>query len=160
MSYQLSRRALLKATVIGGAALPAVALVPRTARAEKAPVYTGFLSNTAVGGYDPVAYFTDGRPVEGSSDFELEHKGATWRFASAANRDAFAADPDRYAPQYGGYCAWAVSQGYTAKGDPDYWKVVDGKLYLNYDAGVQRRWETDIPGHIQSADANWPGVLR
>ncbi len=159
MSQTLTRRAALKAILTATVAAPTLALLPDTARASSAEVYTGFLSDLAVGGYDPVAYFSEGRPVEGSEAFELEHRGATWRFASATNRDAFRADPDRYAPQYGGYCAWAVSQGYRAKGDPAHWKVVDGRLYLNYNGDVQRRWEQDIPGNIRAADINWPGVL-
>lgn len=138
-----------------------VALVaPRITHAGEDPVYTGFLSSLAVDGYDPVAYFTDGKPVEGKSEFEVEYNGATWRFESAANRDAFAADPAKYAPQYGGYCAWAVSQGYTAKGDPQNWRIVDGKLYLNYNASVQKKWAQNIPGNIQAADTNWPKVLE
>ena len=122
-------------------------------------VYTSTFSNLAVGGYDPVAYFTEGRPVEGRSDHELEWTGATWRFSSAGNLAAFKADPESYAPRYGGYCAWAVSQGYTASTDPTAWRIVDDKLYLNYSRDIQRRWEQDIPGNIVKADANWPKVL-
>lgn len=122
-------------------------------------IYTGWLSNEAAGGYDVVAYFTEGRPVDGSDDFTTEWKGAEWRFSSADNLARFEADPDAYAPRYGGHCAWAVAVGKTAKGDPEHWKIVDGKLYLNYDEGVQRTWEGDIPGFIAKADANWPGVL-
>jgi YHS domain-containing protein len=129
------------------------------ALARSPEIYTGILSATAVGGYDPVAYFTEGRPVEGKREFTHAWKGATWRFASAKNRDAFKANPEAYAPQYGGHCAWAVSQGYTAKGDPKYWKVVGGKLYLNYNASVQQNWQKDVPGHIAKADRNWPKVL-
>ena len=110
----------------------------------------------AIKGYDPVAYFTDGGPVEGSSDFEHKWNGATWRFASAAHRDLFAADPGKYAPQYGGYCAWAVSQNKKAPIDPEAWRIVDGKLYLNYSMKVQKTWEDDIPGFIKQGDANWP----
>ena len=129
-------------------------------KAAESEIYTGFLSNVAVGGHDAVAYFDEKRPVKGSEKFELKHKGATWRFANQANLEKFRANPDVYAPRYGGYCAWAVSQGYTAKGDPQYWRIVDGKLYLNYDASVQQRWEKDIPGFIKKADANWPKVLE
>ena len=86
--------------------------------------------------------------------------GCAWRFANAENRDRFAADPEAYAPQYGGYCAWAVSQGYTASTDPAAWKIVDGKLYLNYSADVQKRWQSDEAGNIAKADANWPRVLE
>jgi YHS domain-containing protein len=146
----LTRRTLVAAVLI---------LAPFAAQAKSAEIYTGFLSSTAVGGHDPVAYFTEGRPVAGKSDFTHQWKGVTWRFASAKNRDLFKAKPEAYAPQYGGYCAWAVSQGYTAKGDPNHWKIVDGKLFLNYDANVQRNWEKDIPGHVTNANRNWPKVL-
>lgn len=138
-----------------------VCLLPVTAaQAADRPVYTGFFSNVAVGGYDVVAYFTERRPVKGERGFAHDYNGAQWHFASAANRDRFIAEPERYAPQFGGYCAWAVSEGYTASADPAYWKIVDGKLYLNYDASVQKKWEADIAGHIRKAAANWPAVLR
>jgi YHS domain-containing protein len=112
----------------------------------------------AIKGYDPVAYFTDGKPVKGSKDFTTEWQKATWRFASAKNRDLFAKDPERYAPQYGGYCAYAVSQGYTADIDPDRWRIVGGKLYLNYSEKAQGLWEKDIPNHIAAGDKNWPKI--
>ncbi len=149
-------RSLLLSLVAGLAILAGT--LPPVSAAAKEPVYQSFLG-TAIDGTDPVAYFTEGRPVEGSSDFTYDWNGATWRFASAENRDRFAAEPARYAPQYGGYCAWAVSQGYTASTDPEAWRIVDGKLYLNYDRGVQKRWEADIPRHISSANRNWPKVL-
>lgn len=125
----------------------------------KDPVYQSYFGSVAINGYDPVAYF-EGGPVEGSADFTHEWNGATWRFASAENRDKFAADPEAFAPQYGGYCAWAVSQGYTASTDPEAWSVVDGKLYLNYSKSVRSTWEGDIPGNIAKGDANWPSVLN
>lgn len=130
------------------------------AQAAKPEVYVRLFSSLAVDGYDPVAYFTQGEPTKGSAEFSLQYRGAEWRFASADNLRAFRADPEAYAPQYGGYCAWAVAQGYTARGNPKYWAIVDGRLYLNYDAGVQRKWEADIPGFIARADANWPAVLE
>ncbi|HSG87799.1 MAG TPA: YHS domain-containing (seleno)protein [Pseudomonadales bacterium] len=123
-------------------------------------IYTGLFSNTAVGGYDTVAYFTDGKPVKGSREFTTEWMGAEWRFASQEHLDAFVADPERYAPRYGGYCAWAVSQGYTASGDPEHWAIVDDRLYLNYDASVQRKWDADRPTFIRSANENWPKVVE
>ncbi|MEM6677248.1 MAG: YHS domain-containing (seleno)protein [Pseudomonadota bacterium] len=129
-----------------------------TAVAAEDPIYQT-LFGTAIDGTDPVAYFTEGRPVDGSSEFSHEWNGATWLFSSAENRDLFVADPERYAPQYGGYCAWAVAQGYTASTDPDAWAIVDDKLYLNYNQDVQTRWNKDIPGFIASADGNWPTVL-
>lgn len=139
--------------------LAPVVLAP-AAHADKDPVYTGFFSNTAVGGHDPVAYFTEGKPVKGDRAFSTTYQGAEFRFASQSNLDTFLADPEAYAPAYGGYCAWAVSQGYTAKGDPDFWKIVDGRLYLNFNRQVQTDWEQDIPGFIEKADANWPSVLE
>lgn len=129
------------------------------AYADHAPVYTAPFSRVAVGGYDVVAYFTDGRPMRGSMQHRFTHRGYEYRFASAEHLAAFRADPARYLPQYGGYCAWAVSQGYTASGDPTNWRVVNGRLYLNYNDEIQRRWEQDIAGHIRRGDANWPGVL-
>jgi len=112
----------------------------------------------AVRGTDVVAYFTEGKPVAGTPEFTHSWNGAEWRFASAANRDAFAADPAKYAPQYGGFCAWAVANNYTAPIDPDAWKIVDGKLYLNYSRFVQLRWQLNTKGNITQADANWPAL--
>ena len=153
----MHRRAFLAAL----AAAPAVfTLAASPALAGKPEIFTGLKPGVAVGGYDPVAYFTQGKPVMGNPSIALNHGGAQWHFSTTENRDAFKADPERYAPQFGGYCAWAVSQGYTAKGEPEVWKIVDGKLYLNYSSGVQQTWEGDIPGNIQRADANWPAVLN
>lgn len=117
-------------------------------------------NNIAIRGADPVAYFRQGQHVAGSANYTYEWAGATWQFASAENRDLFAGDPVAYAPQYGGFCAWAVSQGYTASIDPTAWKIVDGKLYLNYDARIQARWQQDIAGNIAKGDQNWPSVLN
>ena len=125
-----------------------------------APVHTGLFNNRAVSGYDTVAYFTEGRPVEGSREFSTEYNGAEWRFSSAENLALFRADPERYAPRYGGYCAWAVSQGYTASGDPENWAIEDGRLYLNYNDEVQATWNEDRAGFIEAADGNWPAVLE
>ena len=113
----------------------------------------------ALRGYDAVAYSTTGQPTQGSTSFEHRWNGAVWRFSTAANRDQFAKEPERYAPEFGGYCAYAVSRGYTADGDPDAWRIVDGRLYLNYSKRVQRLWEADIPGNIAKGRQNWPGVL-
>lgn len=113
----------------------------------------------ALRGYDAVAYFTDGQPVRGVPQFETAWNGARWRFVSAAHLDAFVKAPERFAPQFGGYCAWAVAHNYTADGDPEAWKIVDGKLYLNYSKRVQRKWEANIPEYIRQGEANWPAVL-
>lgn len=117
-------------------------------------------TSLALKGFDPVAYFSEGKPVKGSSQFTYQWMGATWQFASQQSRDAFAANPAQYAPQYGGYCSWAVSRGYTADTDPEAWKVVGGRLYLNYNKSVQKKWEADIPGNIGKADSNWPGLHK
>ncbi|MBS0410966.1 MAG: YHS domain-containing protein [Proteobacteria bacterium] len=151
---------MLKGLVAAAAIALASACVAPPAPAREAEIYTPLLSNLAVSGYDAVAYFDQGKPVMGQAQFETEWKGAKFRFASAAHLARFKANPAAYAPQYGGYCAWAVSQGHTAKGDPKVWKLVGGKLYLNYDASVQQRWERDVPGNISRADRNWPRVLR
>lgn len=129
------------------------------AYADKPAVFVERFQNVAAGGYDLTSFFT-GTPVRGTAQFAATHGGFTYHFANAANRARFQANPTAYLPQYGGYCAWATAQGYTAPGRPQFWKIVDGKLYFNYDAGVQRKWERDVPGFIRSANANWPGVLK
>ena len=151
----LTRRAFL----ITSAAIPAVAATATLVRAATPPVYMD-RNGTAIDGSDAVAYFTEGKPVRGDAAFTHDWNGATWRFASAANRDAFAADPQAWAPQYGGYCAWAVSEGYTASTVPEAWKIVDGRLFLNYSRRFQRKWERDQDARIRAGDANWPSVLN
>lgn len=109
----------------------------------------------AIRGYDPVAYHTESKAVRGKADITHAWNGATWRFASTANRDRFAADPERYAPRYGGFCAYGTAQGYKVGTDPDAFAIVDGRLYLNYSKPVQSTWNQDRPGFIRKADANW-----
>jgi hypothetical protein len=133
--------------------------VVRAQQSAKPQVFTEFRSKLALDGYDPVAYFKSGKATKGSPDQAVTWNGATWNFASAENKAAFETSPQDYAPQFGGYCAWAVSQGYTAKGDPNNWRIVGGKLYVNYNASVQRNWEKDMPGHITKGEKNWPVVL-
>lgn len=152
---QPTRRQILTVSAV----LPFAATVGSLARAQSTPtIYAE--GGIAIDGTDPVAYFTDSAPVAGDPSITHDWNGATWRFANAENRDTFAAGPQAYAPQYGGYCAWAVSEGYTASTVPEAWKIVDGKLYLNFSRRIQRRWERDIPGRIAAADANWPRVLE
>jgi YHS domain-containing protein len=114
----------------------------------------------AIKGYDPVAYFTQSKPVKGSAGINFSWGGATWWFASREDRDAFQADPSKYAPQFGGYCAWAVGHNYTADTDPAAWKIVDGKLYLNYSRDIQKKWEVEQPKLIEEATRNWPALHR
>jgi YHS domain-containing protein len=142
-------RALLCAVLLGFAA---------AAAAQKPEIFADRAG--AIRGYDPVAYFTEARPLKGSDRFIYAWKGATWRFSSAENRDRFAAAPEKYAPQYGGYCAYGVAQNYAVNIDPQAWSIVEGRLYLNYSRSVRETWSKDIPGHVRKADANWPAVLR
>lgn len=111
-------------------------------------------------GYDPVVYFMEARAAQGSASFEYQYQATRYRFVNAANRDLFAANPGRYVPQYGGFCAYAVSRGYTADIDPEAWAVVDGKLYLNYSKRVRGLWQEDVQGNIRKADANWPELRK
>lgn len=145
----IDRRRLARLLLIGVVAIASSV----GARAEKVNKDTG---DVAVHGYDLVGYFTESRPVKGDSRFEHRINGARYLFASAANRDLFAKDPAAYLPQYGGFCAYGVSKGETPDIDPQAWKIVDGKLYLNYSPKVQKIWEGDIPGYVVKADRNWP----
>lgn len=149
----LSRRVFLS-----GLAVSILALSPAgPVRADQPAVYA--VDGAAIGGHDPVAYFTEGRAVRGDPAHAVVWRGAEWRFASARNREAFEANPRAYAPQYGGYCVYAMSKGQAAPTDPEAWKIVQGKLYLNYNRSVQQIWSQDIPGHVAQADTNWPGVI-
>lgn len=160
MTAASTRRATLLAVAVLVLTVP-FSLTPAVAQQSRPPaVFTGIVTGVAVGGYDAVGYFSEGKPVPGKADITHEHGGATWRFSSAANRDAFKADPGKYAPQYGGHCAWAVANGYTAKGDPNAWTIAGGKLYLNYNKSVQKGWEQDIVGNVKKGDTNWPGKVQ
>jgi hypothetical protein len=140
-------------------AAPAALLgsLPTAALAAEPMVYQR--RGRAIRGTDPVAYFTEGRPVDGERGITFEWTGATWHFASMANRDLFAADPERYAPAFGGYCAWAAAQGYVAGTRPEAWTVYDGRLYLNANLRVRSQWEAQLPTIIAQGEANWPGIL-
>ena len=129
-----------------------------TAAARAAPAVFA-PDGVAIRGYDPVAYFTDGKPVQGSDAYVSDWNGARWKFASAAHRDLFMADPMKYAPQYGGYCAYGTAKGHLAPTQPAAWAVVDGKLYLNYDERVRRHWQTDVPGYRTQADGVFEQLL-
>lgn len=122
------------------------------------PVYKDNFGR-AIKGIDPVAYFTEGKPTKGTRKYTYEWNGAEWRFSSEENLALFQENPEKYSPQFGGYCAWAVSQGYTASINPDAWTIVNEKLYLNYSLSVQKKWSKDIPGNIEKAEKNWPKLL-
>ena len=109
-------------------------------------------------GYDPVAYFTQGKPVAGDEQFNAEHAGGKYLFSTAANRDAFIANPAKYAPQYGGYCAFGVAEGKKLDIDPNSFTVVDGKLYLNLNPQVLKKWSADTAGYLKKSEPNWPKI--
>lgn len=152
LQLALARRSVLAAAALlwlgGGAAVGAAERVDLNLDAKGVMLH----------GYDPVAYFTTGKPTRGSERFEATHDGATYRFATAANRDAFLAAPERYVPAYGGFCAMGTALERKLDGDPEVFRIVDGKLYLNVNADVQARWSQDIPGNIRKADAVWPKI--
>lgn len=150
-------RSFLKLLILALAAFALPAAV--SAAIVPAPEISYAADGLAAGGYDVTAYFRQGKPVRGSAMHELKYKGAIWRFASAKSRASFEANPAAFAPQFGGYCAWAVSQGYLAPGDPKQWKIVDGELYLNFNARAKELWEADQADAIMRGHANWPNVL-
>ena len=124
--------------------------------AQKSEVFSP--SDGAIHGYDPVAYFKESKPVKGDKKYSLSWNSATWYFASQQNLDAFKADPGKYAPQYGGYCAYGLANGHKATTEPDAWLISDGKLYLNYDKDVQVKWQKKQTEYIQTADKIWPEI--
>ena len=149
----LTRRSFL----VASAAVPAAALLTQPAVAAEPPVNAS--NGIAIQGYDPVAYFTESKAVKGSAEFTSDWEGATVQFASAENKAMFDADPVKFAPKYGGYCAYAVSKGYTAGIDPQAWSIHEDRLYLNFSKSVRALWAARKRHHIRQADANWPSVL-
>jgi len=123
------------------------------------PVYTGLFSKKAIKGYDTVAYFTQNEAVKGNSEFKTEYKGAEWLFSSQENLDLFLAEPTKYEPQYGGYCAYAVAKNSTASIKPELFTIDNGKLYLNYNSKVNDVWNDNRKEFIELADKNWPQLL-
>lgn len=148
----LTRRTL----ILGTFALPVAGTILRPALAEEAEVFAP--GGAAISGYDPVAYFTLHQPVAGEASHALRWRGATWYFASAANMEAFEMNPAAYAPQYGGYCAYAVSRGSLSASSPEAFTIHDGRLYLNSSTAIRSVWSEDMDRNIRKADANWPGL--
>ncbi|MHA4806770.1 YHS domain-containing (seleno)protein [Flavitalea flava] len=124
--------------------------------AQKSEVFVS--SGAAIKGYDAVAYFTEGKPVKGDKKFSYNWKGADWYFSNQQNLTSFKADPVKYAPQYGGYCAYGTSEGHKAPIDPQAWTIVGNKLYLNYDKDIKVKWSKDQQTRIKQADMNWPKI--
>ncbi len=152
----MKRRFFSRAALVALVALPASPLLLTVAHASEVFEHNG----VALRGHDPVAYFANNKPVKGVAEHQAQYKGATFHFASKANREAFMATPEKYAPQYGGFCAFGMAGGYKAATDPAVFSVVDGKLYLNYNRDVQKQWSSDIPGLVGKADKNWPTVSK
>ena len=124
-------------------------------------IYTGWFSNKAASGYDTVSFFTQGKAVKGRSEFSYHFQGVDWLFSSDAHRQLFKNNPNKYAPQYGGFCAWAIGEKQSrAPGDPKYWHIVNDKLYFNYDKTVQNVWLKDVSRFIRLADKNWPAMRK
>lgn len=126
---------------------------------ERSGVWGYKPNGVAIRGYDTVAYFTQGQPVEGKDDHTVEWQGAIWKFSSQEHLALFTNSPETYAPQYGGYCAYGVANNYLVKIEPDSWRIVDDKLYLNYNKSVQKQWEENIPAFINTADTHYPSLL-
>ncbi len=134
-----------------------IAFIGSTATfAQQSEIFT--VNGKAIRGYDVVAFFAASTPVKGEEQFSHTWKNAVWLFSSIENRELFKNNPEKYAPQYGGYCAYGMSGGYKAPTVIETWKIIDQKLYFNYSLKVQELWNKDIPGHIQKADSNWPKV--
>jgi len=133
-------------------------LSPLPAFAAADAVYTNWRDNVAAEGYDVVTFFS-GKPQQGKVEFSTRYEGADWFFFSQANKDLFLTNPDLFAPQYGGYCAWATAKGKLAPGNPDHWHVEDGRLFFNYNARIERRWQKKRAKFIKEADKRWP-VLK
>ena len=144
--------------------LPLLAAVPPIGSAQAADEVNVSRGGTLAGpglaahGYDVVAYFTEGKPLIGADAYAVAHDGGTYRFVSQVNLDAFKANPAKYEPSYGGFCAYGVALGKKFNGDPRYWKIVDGKLYLNLNGDIQAEWSKDITGNVTKADTNWSRI--
>jgi YHS domain-containing protein len=131
-------------------------VVSVVAWAQKSPVFV--TDEGAIRGYDPVAFFKDQAPIRGSRDISYSWNGATWYFATDENKKAFVADPEKFAPQYGGYCAYGTADGHKAPTQTDTWSIVNDKLYFNYNKQVQKEWNKNQNELIKKADENWPSV--
>lgn len=156
--HVIDRRLFLLAGVglLAGAGFVAVA--PWSQGLASEAIFTGKTNGVAINGYDPVGYFKQNAPVEGSDEFTADYEGVKWQFASAENRDLFVSNPEKYAPQYGGYCAYAAANNSLAKTEPEAFTIADGKLYLNYDLQIRSRWEGDQSANISKADKYWPDL--
>jgi YHS domain-containing protein len=156
VKYTIRRLLALLAFMIVAACAATPGKVSQTRPVDELNLRQG----VALKGYDPVAYYADGAPAAGDPAITYQWQGATWLFSTVEHREVFKADPAHYAPQFGGYCAFAVSRGTTADSDPNQWAIVDGKLYVNNNAFAKKLWDQDRPGNIVAGDANWPLIPK
>lgn len=156
----MKRRAFLTAAAVTVATVGAYMVWPSTPSVANQKIFTGSTDGIAINGYDTVAYHTQGKPVLGKAEHTHNWGGTVWHFTSAENAELFSANPQKYAPQYGGYCAFAAAQGYVAKTEPEAFSVVDGRLFLNYDLSIKKRWDGNKTEFIKSADKNWPEISK
>ncbi|MDC0434471.1 YHS domain-containing protein [bacterium] len=159
MPVNQSRRSVVKYLSLSAVVIPALSAIPAYAKSTHDPIYTTKSSNDALQGYDTVAYFTAGKAVKGEEQFSTMHEGAIWLFSSDENLQTFMASPERYMPQFGGYCAFSVAQGKIVKGDAKLWEIVDNKLYVNYNKGIHKLWLKRPEQLIAEAQENWPTIL-
>jgi hypothetical protein len=145
------------ALIAAPVAITAISAAPAHAKSDE--VYTSVRNNFGAGSFDVVSFHL-GTPLKGDMKITADWNGAQWRFVSEANRDLFLSDPEKYAPAYGGYCAWAMAMNKLAKGSPKHWSVVDGVLYLNFNKKIKKKWLVDTQGFIEKANANWPEILE
>jgi hypothetical protein len=134
----------------------AIALFAVWSYAQKSTVFIN--KGYAANGYDVVAYFKEGKPLEGKKTFSYQWNNASWLFSTKQTLDSFSNNPERYAPQFGGYCAYGVSEGHKATTEPDAWTIVNNKLYLNYNKDVRELWRKDTEARIKKAEHNWTSV--
>lgn len=139
--------------------LPCLLMAGCSDRPVAESVYSAWLDNDALDGYDVVTYYS-GKPIQGNEDYQTRYMGVDWSFSTRANLDLFKTNPEAFIPQYNGYCAWAVAQGKLAKGSSEHWHVRDGRLYLNFNGRIKERWDRDIPGFIKDADVNWTNLSK
>lgn len=153
----MNRRTALKLSFVA-AASPLILLSNAHAGKGKGPTYIDN-KGRAINGYDTVAYFTQRKPVKGTPEFSYDWKHGTWLFSSQANLDLFKASPEKYAPQYGGYCAYAIAIDRLVPIDPTQFTVLNDKLYLNYSPRIQRRWEKNRDSYLRDSEKNWPLLI-
>jgi YHS domain-containing protein len=160
MSEAIQKRDVIPARRLATGAIFSIILIAASGSAlSDDSVNTGYFGGVAIMGYDPVAYFTEGRAMKGAEEFSYDWLGTLWQFASSQHRELFIGDPTKYAPQYGGYCVGeVVDKGATINIDPEAWAIIDGKLYLSYSKEFMEKFKARPSDFLAKAEANWPAV--